>query len=140
MSFGLLAVAEAIRASYNGKPIPEDKKFTVATTGGVDEKTLSYIAMGTKNDRQNRFVKRRIAEIIGTNNINEVHQIIDILDRTTIGAGGTFMTKNYNDIIAAKGLDGLDEAKADLTKMARLGTEMAKEALKGELVANREVK
>lgn len=139
--FGLIAVAEAIRDSYNGQ-VPTDKNFTVATTGGVDEKTLPYIAMGAKNDLRGVNVRDKITEIF-TNEMGQVDpqaaKLTEILKRTTIGAGGTFMTKNYNDIIKKKGMAGLEEAKADLAKMARLGTDTVKQAQKGEVFSQRAV-
>ncbi len=91
VALGLIVIAEAVQQSYalEGKTLPPGKSFTVATTGGVDQGTLPYLAVGIHDPK----VAQRITEIVGQ---ADAEKLFQVLRKTTLGAGGTFMTKEFD--------------------------------------------
>ena len=113
--YGLIAIGEAIQASY-ACPVPPQKTFCAMTTGGItmEEENLARVLAGARNPE----VEADIRAILGT----RADPIINILKRTTIAAGGTFVTKTYDEKYAADP----QAALADLTKTCKEAVETAR--------------
>lgn len=116
---GLVAIAEAIKASYDGQPVPTDKQFYAMTTGGVTKENLPYLAAGAKNSR----MKEEIANLLG--GTTAAQPILDILRQTTVVAGGTFITKDYdkapNTEAASRALEQLSRDVCNIVKQGKVG-------------------
>jgi sugar/nucleoside kinase (ribokinase family) len=86
---GLVAIAEAIRDSHDGD-IPVDQQLCAMITGGVNRENLPYLVASVSNGKMATMVR----EIAGGD--SAAAPLIAILERTTIVAGGTFITRDYD--------------------------------------------
>lgn len=123
---GLIAIAEAIHNAYDPK-IPNGAHFYAMATGGITADNLGLLAAGLKNQN----VKKHFMDFAGGE--RQAAPLVEIINHTTVVAGGTFITKDYDKVFNNESATEAEKTAAGpaLEKLSRDVSAIIKDAKLG---------
>ncbi len=131
--YTVIATAEALIASYDGKA-PDKEQFYVMGTGGLNFKTFPLAIAAAQNPE----LQKQISEIL--KNHPDAEQILDVIKRTTFATGGTFITTDYDKAISASPADETvaqvqKEKLVSLMRDCKMNEQLAKQGVVASIAA-----